>query len=72
MMGVIVTVYENCPNDDVTPGALCGKITIHFVLQQPAGSLHYGCFDVFVFAGVNFFTGKGFDMAVPYRLLASK
>ena len=42
------------------------------MLQHPVGSLYYGCFDVFVFAGVKFSTGNGFDMAVSDVLLASK
>jgi len=65
MIGVIVRVYEFCQNVDVTPSALGGKITIHLLLQHPVESLHYGCFHVFVFAGVKFPTGNGFDMAGP-------
>ena len=64
MIGVIVRVYEFCQNADVTPSALCGKITMHLLLQHPVESRHYGCFDVFVFAGVKFTTVNGFDMAV--------
>jgi len=64
MTCVFVRVYEICQNVDVTPSALCGKITMHLLLQHPVESLHYGCFDVFVFAGVKFTTVNGFDMAV--------